>query len=65
MYFLNYNELNIDYIYKSNIRFIILKQNYNFKNNFIIDLPKINFNFIFLKKIELNSLKVFNNIFLL
>lgn len=62
MYFLNYNELKFDYIYKSNIRFIILKQNLNCKNSFMINLPRLDLSFIFLKKIELNSLKIFNNI---
>ena len=65
MYFLNYNETNLNYIYLSNLRLILLKQNIKLKNVYLLNLPKIQLNFIFLKLIELNILKLFNNVMLL
>ncbi len=65
MFFLNYNEINLNFVYRSSLRFIILKQNNKIKNSFILKLPKIQFYFIIKKIIELNSLKLFNNIIFL
>lgn len=65
MYYLNYIETDLSFIYKSNLRLIILKQNYFVKNCFILELPNIEINCIFNKIIELNILKLFNYIVLL
>jgi hypothetical protein len=65
MYFFNYQEVKLSYIYFSSLRFIMLKQNYLIDNHFFLILPCVKLSFIFLKIIELNNLKIINNIIFL
>jgi len=64
MYFLSYNEVNLNYFYWSNVRNFLFKQNLNFINFFQIEIPKVKLFFIYNKETELNKLKLYNNFIL-
>lgn len=65
MFFLNYKETNLNFIYNSTLRFIFIKQNIKINNSYILKLPKIKYYFIFRKIVDINLLKVYNNILLI
>lgn len=62
MFFLNYRETNLRYIYSSTLRNIYIRQNLFINNPNILKLPKIELYFIFDKIIELDLLKVSNHL---
>jgi hypothetical protein len=65
MYFLNYTETNLRFVYFSTIRLLILRQKSNFNNSYIIKMPVIKYYFIFNKIVEVNLLKIYNNLLIL
>jgi hypothetical protein len=65
MFFLNNKEIDYNYVYLSNLRFIFLKQNYSLNNSYLLKKPNINFFFIFNKILDLNLLKIYNNLLII
>ena len=65
MYFLNYKEVDLFYINKSTLRYILFKQNLNLNNIYDINLPIIRYYFIFKKIVDINLLKIYNNVILI
>ena len=65
MYFLNFKETDLNYINNSCLRLILLRQNVQIKNSYILKLPEIKYYFIFNKIIDMHILKIFNNVMLI
>jgi hypothetical protein len=65
MYFLNYKETDLNYINNSSLRSILLKQNVQIRSSYILKLPNIKYYFIFKKIVDINLLKIYNNIVLI
>ena len=62
MYYLNYKELDLDYIYRSTLRSLFSKQNLALQNTYALGLPQIELSFIFNKIVDLNILKLSSHV---
>jgi len=65
MFFLNYKETDLNYINNSCLRLIFIRQVLEIKNSYILKLPRMKYYFIFRKIVDINLLKIFNNIMLI
>jgi len=66
MFFRNYNELELDFIFEQTINDIIIKQNsILFLDKNIVKIPKVKLYFIFNAITDVDLLKCFDHIFLL
>jgi len=65
MLFLNYKEVDYDFIYKNTLKTIFYRQNFNLKHIKKLELPKVKLFFDYRRIVELNLLKTFYNVMLL